>query len=533
MQLTSLQQTFIKAINKQASALKPEQLIKFPAGKTLAIAPVDMFEDKGGHYRVRFNPPITITLNGVRAQWGQGFIYGSHWQGISASFTAKAAIANPYSAAGSAISLQPTPLFIQNDNKDWNDDGSASSLRYGGVQCGLTSMSMLVATLWPNAKVKHLANEAGGQFEDWIAGQFKRLGQQSTAMEGHVAVLQSLGIKATASRSASIARLKQALQTHPAILGLAYKSSGHFTCGVGTADKPGDLPDKWAVGAVDNLIAYPQDVAEAGVLVNDPYGQRDYSGSGNNWVAIAQNRDDTFGLHNVLSVSVLERFWVDGGEESGWAVFVDPKVPNVGNTPDKSVVLSAAVSTAPVAVPDELWRAVKAMAHPDLPAIEVQQLADACRSEFPKFKINTRNRVVHFLAQCAHESEGYFYTSELGNEAYFIDNYEGRSDLGNTQPGDGPRYKGRGLIQTTGRANYQALAETTGLNCVNDPASVATYPLALVSALVWWDRNDMNTLADQGLADANVETVTRRINGGTNGLNDRLNRTDKLKLLIR
>lgn len=341
VKLKALKDTWLKARPDQSSTMKPHELIKFPGGRQLAISDGNIFEDKGGHFKVVFKPPITITLKGVDMPWTEGYIYGSHWEGLTAAFANKTATQTRFSPAGSSIILQPAPLFIQNDNKDWADDGSASNLRYGGVQCGLTSASMLIASVWPNAKVKQLAIDAGGQFEDWVAGQFKKIGAESTSMEGHVAVLQHLGFKAYATRKATIGDLKQALHLHPVILGTAYKASGHFVCGVGVADKPGDLPDKWPVGKIDTPVAYPQDAAQAGVLINDPYGQRDYSGSGNQWVNIAHNMTDTFGLHNVLTNSTLERFWVDGGEESGWAVFLVPSTPNAGNRAEKPTELAA------------------------------------------------------------------------------------------------------------------------------------------------------------------------------------------------
>lgn len=171
MRLKALQDTFLKARPDQSSTLAPAELIRFPAGKELAIADGHIFEDKGGHFKVMFQPPITIALKGVEAKWAEGYIYGSHWQGISAAYAAKAETATRFSPAGSSIVLQPAPLFVQNDNKDWADDGSASNLRYGAVQCGLTSAAMLIASIWQNGKVKQLAGEAGGQFEDWVAGR--------------------------------------------------------------------------------------------------------------------------------------------------------------------------------------------------------------------------------------------------------------------------------------------------------------------------------------------------------------------------
>lgn len=134
------------------------------------------------------------------------------------------------------------------------------------------------------------------------------------------------------------------------------------------------------------------------------------------------------------------------------------------------------------------------------------------------FEITTPVRIRHFLAQISHESGGGRYKEELasGND------YEGRGDLarylGNTQSGDGPRYKGAGYIQLTGRANYQAFA-----NYIKDPEVMSgvsyvasRYPFT--SAGYWWYSNQMNILCD---TNPTVEQVTLRVNGGYNGLDDR------------
>jgi putative chitinase len=181
---------------------------------------------------------------------------------------------------------------------------------------------------------------------------------------------------------------------------------------------------------------------------------------------------------------------------------------------------------------DLVGDAIRAMAHPQLPKEEVADLIKACNEWLPKFDITTRERIIHFFAQCAHESMGFYWLEEQGDNAYFTKMYEGRADLGNTEPGDGARFSGHGLIQVTGRANHANVAAKTGIDCVNNPKLLAEYPGALVGALVWWQDNGMNALCDGGLDDADVIAVTKRINGGTNGLNDRLNRTDKLKLIV-
>ena len=135
---------------------------------------------------------------------------------------------------------------------------------------------------------------------------------------------------------------------------------------------------------------------------------------------------------------------------------------------------------------------------------------------FQRYKINTPSRMRHFLSQTAHESGGLKWLKELDPGNYL----EWRTDLGNNQPGDGPKFKGAGVIQLTGRANYQKLADA-----VNDPKVMElgctyvaeTYPMT--SAGVWWNANRMNELCDR--PGVTVKEVTRAVNGGYNGLADR------------
>lgn len=123
-------------------------------------------------------------------------------------------------------------------------------------------------------------------------------------------------------------------------------------------------------------------------------------------------------------------------------------------------------------------------------------------------------RLRYFCAQVAHESGGLLYTKELASGKA----YEGRTDLGNTQKGDGVRYKGRGYIQITGRANYTALAKDLKIDCVNHPELLERPKYAILSALWFWRRNNLNIYADKDAYTA----LTKRINGGTNGMADRL-----------
>jgi putative chitinase len=130
------------------------------------------------------------------------------------------------------------------------------------------------------------------------------------------------------------------------------------------------------------------------------------------------------------------------------------------------------------------------------------------------YDINTQRRQAAFIAQVAHESGSLRYVREIASgEAY-----EGRADLGNTEPGDGKRFKGRGLIQITGRANYKAISAALAYDFVSHPEDLELPGPACFSAAWFWNARQLNRLAD---IDA-FEKITRRINGGVNGMADRM-----------
>lgn len=130
-----------------------------------------------------------------------------------------------------------------------------------------------------------------------------------------------------------------------------------------------------------------------------------------------------------------------------------------------------------------------------------------------EFEINTPERQAAFLAQIGHESGGLHWTSELWGPTAAQTGYEGRKDLGNTQPGDGFRFRGRGLIQITGRDNYYTAGAALGVDLLSDPALLAQPALAARSAAWFWKAHGLNELADAG----DFSHITRRINGGFNG----------------
>ena len=127
----------------------------------------------------------------------------------------------------------------------------------------------------------------------------------------------------------------------------------------------------------------------------------------------------------------------------------------------------------------------------------------------------------HFLAQTAHESGNYIYKEELASG----DAYEGRKDLGNTQTGDGKRYKGRGYIQLTGRANYRKFGPAAGADFEGNPTIVGSKYYADTACMFW----KSNRLGDKckDSTTTTIKVITKRINGGYNGLDDRTRKFTK------
>ena len=131
-----------------------------------------------------------------------------------------------------------------------------------------------------------------------------------------------------------------------------------------------------------------------------------------------------------------------------------------------------------------------------------------------EYHINSPIRQAAFIAQIAHESGELRYVEEIASGIA----YEYRKDLGNTQPGDGMKFKGRGLIQITGRNNYHECGKALGVDLITNPELLETNDLACRSAAWFWASRGLNDLADRG----DFERITKRINGGLNGYQERL-----------
>ena len=184
---------------------------------------------------------------------------------------------------------------------------------------------------------------------------------------------------------------------------------------------------------------------------------------------------------------------------------------------------------------------------PEMADMWLESLNDTCE----KYQINTPERIAGFISQCAHESGGFKFVVENLNYSaaalrtvfgkYFTDDaqaniyarhpekiankvYASRIGNGNEASGDGFKYRGRGLIQITGKDNYVAFFNAVRMDSLSDPALVESPSLAALSAGWYWDTRHLNALADA----KDIIGMTKRINGGTNGLDDRQMKYAKL-----
>lgn len=149
----------------------------------------------------------------------------------------------------------------------------------------------------------------------------------------------------------------------------------------------------------------------------------------------------------------------------------------------------------------------------DAPVERLEKFLEPLNVTMSRYRIDRPQRIRMFLAQIGHESGQLRYVEELASgEAY-----EGRKDLGNNIPGDGVKYKGRGLIQITGKRNYALCSVGLDLPLLESPELLESPMNAAMSAGWYWDNANLNALCDAGF----FKELTRRINGGYNGYADR------------
>jgi putative chitinase len=196
----------------------------------------------------------------------------------------------------------------------------------------------------------------------------------------------------------------------------------------------------------------------------------------------------------------------------------DGKVDPIGKT------LTALQSGMPDGFTKEKLAAIFINAKPEL----IEKFFNPLLVKMNDNGITTLLRKAHFLAQIGHESGELRFTEEIASGAA----YEGRADLGNTETGDGVRFKGRGLIQLTGRANYQAYGDARGKDYVtpeNYKLIATDADLAVDVACWFWNEHNLNDKADKD----DLNGITKTINGGFNGLEDRKKKLKRAKFFLK
>ena len=205
-----------------------------------------------------------------------------------------------------------------------------------------------------------------------------------------------------------------------------------------------------------------------------------------------------------------------------------PALQAMANTPTNPAPVSALPPNVEIGVqqsiagqyaPEDILPKLKAMCPNGVLNI-MSKIAQYAQT-MERYGITPGVRRQMFLAQCAEESDGFRTLHEYASGR----EYEGRHDLGNTVEGDGPRYKGSGLIELTGRANFDKYGKKLGIDLIAHPELARTIPsegdarfIALETACLFWQDHGLNALADAGM----FETITKRINGGLNGYSTRL-----------
>jgi predicted chitinase/LysM repeat protein len=214
-------------------------------------------------------------------------------------------------------------------------------------------------------------------------------------------------------------------------------------------------------------------------------------------------------ISNPNLIRVGQKLTIPGGTRPGGQDGFDP--PSTGTKPPSTGPVTGPGNGGDVKGGVTLAQLRKVM--PNLSQAKAEQYLPHLNRAMAEANINTPKRQAAFLAQLAHESGEFRYMEEIASGAA----YEGRKDLGNTQPGDGVRFKGRGPIQLTGRSNYRAAGKALGIDLENNPKRAADPDVGFRTAAWFWNSRNLNTYADAG----NFREVTRRINGGYNGLASR------------
>ncbi|MGB3238735.1 MAG: DUF4231 domain-containing protein [Geitlerinemataceae cyanobacterium] len=323
--------------------------------------------------------------------------------------------------------------------------------------------------------------------------------------------LADLGIQSTWNTDLDFDDLDKSLASGlPIVIGILHR---------GSTEAPGG----------GHMIVVIGRTADGDYIVNDPYGNLLDGYTSPEVGGLTYPRND------------LTYRWTADGAKTGWGrlfynnnvpgaptqtasaqtASVQTALPPMGTAP----IASAFMATVTGATTGQYITAEQLIQiAPNADADRLRQLAPGFNETLERFQINTPLRICHFIAQVAHESDCFNAMEEYASG----EDYEGRDDLGNIQPGDGVRFKGRGLMQLTGRANYEEFSQDMNQDFVAQPELVAQAPYAVMVAGWYWDTRQLNPDADKD----DIETITRVINGGYNGLDDRRSYLQRAKSVL-
>lgn len=227
-------------------------------------------------------------------------------------------------------------------------------------------------------------------------------------------------------------------------------------------------------------------------------------------------------VHSSISSAVHTQMILlyNEGYRAGYKARVDELPSEIATSPKAVAAASVKFLVPGLRIHSVDWEPMLQRAFPNAKRGPLKWVTDAFPKGFAAYDINTPLRAAHFLAQVGHESGELRYREEIASGAA----YEGRTDLGNTQPGDGRKFKGHGLIQLTGRSNHAAFSEYVNRpDLMNHPDRIVSEPeLALGTALWFWGVGNRTGKSLNRYADRDdIRTITRIINGGFNGFEDR------------
>jgi predicted chitinase len=371
-------------------------------------------------------------------------------------------------ASNGAIQL-PVPFFSQRDN-----------MEQPYRTCNTSSCAMVAKFLG--------ANISGD--DDYFQYVIKY--GDTTDHSTQTQALAELGIQSTWNTNLDFDDLDKSLASGlPAVIGILHHgppeapSGGHMIVAIGRT-------------------------ASGDYIVNDPFGNLldEY--------ASEEGGGLTYSRHE------LTCRWTVTGPKSGWGrlFYGNKSAAAPTQTATTQTVASSATPSKQYISAEQLIQ----IAGSNAPNDRLRQLTPSFNDVLAHCQINTPLRICHFIAQVAHESDCFKAMEEYASG----EDYEGRDDLGNTQPGDGVRFKGRGLIQLTGRSNYAEFSKAMNQDFIAQPQLVGQIPFAIWVAGWYWDTRKLNEYADRD----DLEGVTYCVNGAYNGLEDRRGYLQKAKSVL-